>query len=144
MSTPPAPPPESTRVRNAVMPALVFPALVVTFVACIIISNIAATKGVVLFPALDFDAGPLTVDGLVTDGAFWLFPLSYVIGDIISEVYGFRAMRRVVAIGFVASIAAAAAFRKSLLLSVSFLLCLPEKPAANQGVPGIFLAFTYY
>lgn len=102
--------------RHAQVPRLLFPVLVVAFVVCIIISNIAATKGVVLFPGLDFAAGPLDVNGLVTDGAFWLFPLSYVIGDVISEVYGFRAMRKVVAIGFVTSIAAAAAFKIAIAL----------------------------
>ena len=47
---------------------------------------------------LDFDLGPLHVNGLPTDGAFFLFPLAYVLGDVISEVYGFRAMRRVIAL----------------------------------------------
>lgn len=98
-------------VRSAETPRLLFSILVVAFVVCIVISNIAATKGVVLFPGLDFSAGPLDVQGLVTDGAFWLFPLSYIIGDVISEVYGFRAMRKVVAIGFVAALASAIAFK---------------------------------
>lgn len=104
------------RARHAQTPRLLFPTLVVAFVVCIVISNIAATKGVVLFPGLDFEAGPLDVSGLVTDGAFWLFPLSYVIGDVISEVYGFRAMRKVVAIGFVASLASALAFQIAIEL----------------------------
>ena len=78
-----------------------FPILTGVFVGIMLISNIAATKAVVLFDSwLQFDLGPLHVDGLVTDGAFFLFPLSYVIGDVISEVYGFRAMRRTIATGF--------------------------------------------
>lgn len=66
-----------------------YPALLAIFVALLIVSNINATKGVEIF-------------GLVTDGAFFLFPLSYLIGDILSECYGFRATRRAVLIGFMA------------------------------------------
>ncbi|MBM7366937.1 queuosine precursor transporter [Gordonia hydrophobica] len=77
-----------------------FAVLTAVFVGVMLISNIAATKAVVLFDWLQFDLGPLHVNGLVTDGAFFLFPLSYVIGDVISEVYGFRAMRRTIASGF--------------------------------------------
>lgn len=74
-----------------------YPALVATFVALLIVSNINATKGVEIF-------------GLVTDGAFFLFPLSYVIGDILSECYGFRATRRAVLIGFMILAAAMMCF----------------------------------
>ena len=65
-----------------------------------LISNVTGTKGVLLFPELSFEFGFLSMDGLVTDGAFLLFPLAYVLGDVISEVYGFKAMRRVVLSGF--------------------------------------------
>ncbi|NLG48324.1 queuosine precursor transporter [Gordonia sp. (in: high G+C Gram-positive bacteria)] len=88
-----------------------YPALTALFVGVMLISNIAATKGVVLFDDwLQFDFGPLHVNGLVTDGAFFLFPLSYVIGDVISEVYGFRAMRRTIASGFAVILLASLCF----------------------------------
>ena len=74
--------------------------LVGAFVGVMLISNITGTKGVVLFDALSFELGPFSMDGLVTDGAFYLFPLAYVLGDVISEVYGFRAMRRTILTGF--------------------------------------------
>lgn len=96
-----------------------YPMLVGLFVGVMMISNITGTKGVVLFPDLRFDLGPLSVDGLVTDGAFYLFPLAYVLGDVISEVYGFRAMRRTILAGFCVL----------LLASVCFWLTI-ELPAA--------------
>jgi uncharacterized integral membrane protein (TIGR00697 family) len=77
-----------------------YPVLVAAFVGVMLISNITGTKGVVLFPFLSFELGPISMNGLVTDGAFYLFPLAYVLGDVISEVYGFKAMRRVIIIGF--------------------------------------------
>ncbi|WP_342022968.1 queuosine precursor transporter [Arthrobacter citreus] len=69
----------------------------------IVISNIGATKGVVL--------GPIFGDfSIVTDGGFFLFPLAYILGDVISEVYGFKAARRAIFTGFAVSAAAALSF----------------------------------
>ena len=79
--------------------------LTAVFVAIMLISNIAATKGVGLFGGW-----------LVTDGAFFLFPLSYVIGDVISEVYGFKAMRRTIYTGFAMMVLAAVAFTATIAL----------------------------
>ncbi|MFV9635000.1 queuosine precursor transporter [Mycobacterium neumannii] len=64
-----------------------YPTLVAVFTGLVLISNIAATKGVAFGP-------------LLTDGGFLVFPLTYVIGDVLSEVYGFKAARRAVIIGF--------------------------------------------
>ncbi|MEE4022323.1 queuosine precursor transporter [Gordonia sp. PKS22-38] len=95
--------------------------LLALFVGVMLISNITATKGVVLFEDwLHLSLGPIQLDGLVTDGAFYLFPLAYVLGDVISEVYGFRAMRRAILTGFVVS----------LLASICFWLTI-ELPAAE-------------
>jgi len=52
-----------------------------------LISNIASTKIVKLGP-FDFDGGTL------------LFPLAYIFGDILTEVYGFKKSRRVIWLGF--------------------------------------------
>lgn len=69
----------------------------------IVISNIGATKGVVL--------GPIVGDfSIVTDGGFFLFPLAYILGDVVSEVYGFKAARRAIFMGFGVAALAAASF----------------------------------
>ncbi len=57
------------------------------FVAVLLISNVASSKLVAL--------GPLTFDG----GTI-LFPISYIFGDILTEVYGYRKSRQVIWIGF--------------------------------------------
>jgi uncharacterized integral membrane protein (TIGR00697 family) len=88
-----------------------FPLLVALFVGVMLISNVTGTKGVVLFDDwLHIDLGPIQMNGLVTDGAFFLFPLAYVLGDVISEVYGFRAMRRTILAGFAVLILASLCF----------------------------------
>ena len=74
----------------------------------LIISNIGATKGVEFGP-LPFTL-PLIGNTIVTDGGFFLFPLAYVIGDLLSEVYGFRRARRAIVASFVAAAFAAVCF----------------------------------
>lgn len=69
----------------------------VLFVAFLLLSNIGATK-------------LINVGGLVFDGGAFLFPLTYVLGDVLSEVYGFRSARRAIILGFVASITASVVF----------------------------------
>ena len=65
------------------------------FVTVLIVSNIASSAKIVdwgvslLGLPLAFDAGTL------------LFPVSYIFGDVLTEVYGFRRSRRVIWTGFV-------------------------------------------
>jgi len=128
-------------VRFAKVPTSYFTTLVCVFVVGVVVSNIVATKGVLLFPGLEFDLGPLHVNGLVTDGAFWLFPFSYVIGDVISEVYGFKAMRKVVLLGFVIMAAVAGAFWITIALpAASFYPNQAALEAVIGVVPQILLA----
>jgi uncharacterized integral membrane protein (TIGR00697 family) len=67
------------------------------FVAVLLISNVASSKILVL--------GPFTFDG----GTI-IFPLSYIFGDILTEVYGYRKSRQVIWIGFACAILMAAVF----------------------------------
>jgi queuosine precursor transporter len=80
-----------------------YPILVAVFTALVIISNVTATKGVAFGP-------------IITDGGFIVFPLTYVIGDVLSEVYGFKAARRAILLGFSMNALAAAAFWVTIYL----------------------------
>lgn len=66
------------------------------FVAVLIISNVASSAKIV---NLGFSLFGIP---LAFDGGTLLFPLSYVFGDILTEVYGFRAGRKVIWTGFAA------------------------------------------
>jgi queuosine precursor transporter len=80
-----------------------YPMLVAVFTGLVLISNVTATKGVAF--------GPIIGDwSIITDGGFIVFPLTYVIGDVLSEVYGFAATRRAIFIGFAMEVLAAVAF----------------------------------
>lgn len=74
------------------------------FITVLLVSNVASSAKIVDlrvsllgFP-LAFDAGTL------------LFPLSYIFGDILTEVYGFKRSRRVIWMGFFALALSAAVF----------------------------------
>ncbi|CAJ1509782.1 queuosine precursor transporter [[Mycobacterium] burgundiense] len=94
-------PPEPT--GYARVGSVYYPILVAVFTALVIISNVTATKGV--------EFGPI-----ITDGGFLVFPLTYIIGDVLSEVYGFKAARRAVFLGFGMNALAAAVFWVTLYL----------------------------
>ena len=67
------------------------------FVTVLLISNVASTK-IVAFGPLTFDGGTI------------LFPLSYIFGDILTEVYGYARSRKVIWLGFLATLIMAATF----------------------------------
>ena len=61
--------------------------IITIFVTCLITANIIAVKVISL--------GPFTLPA-----AIFVFPLSYIFGDILTEVYGYRVARRVIWLGF--------------------------------------------
>jgi uncharacterized integral membrane protein (TIGR00697 family) len=66
------------------------------FVAVLLISNIASSAKIV-------DWGvtlPLVGLRLAFDGGTLLFPISYIFGDVLTEVYGYARGRRVIWVGF--------------------------------------------
>jgi uncharacterized integral membrane protein (TIGR00697 family) len=65
------------------------------FVAVLLVSNVASSAKIV-------DLGfSLFGVPMAFDGGTLFFPLSYVFGDVLTEVYGFRASRRVIWTGFI-------------------------------------------
>ncbi|BCN51996.1 queuosine precursor transporter [Prescottella equi] len=108
--------------------------LVALFTATLLISNICATKGVAFFVDQDVSVGPFQILPIITDGGFFLFPLAYVVGDVLSEVYGFKATRRAIYIGFGSLLLAAISFWLTQQLpSADFY----ENEAAFDAVVGV-------
>jgi len=69
-------------------PGRYYDVCVALFVMVLIVSNIASVK-LVGVGSLIFDAGTI------------LFPIAYILGDVITEVYGFKRLRRVLGLGVV-------------------------------------------
>lgn len=83
------------------------------FVTVLVVSNLTSNKVLVL--------GPFTFDG----GTI-LFPLAYIFGDVLTEVYGYKASRRVIWTGF-ACLA---------LMALTFGVVVVLPPDANWVLPG--------
>lgn len=66
------------------------------FITCLITSNIIAVKLINIF-------------GLVLPAAILIFPISYIFGDVLTEVYGYRQARRVIWLGFFCNLIAVVA-----------------------------------
>ena len=70
-------------------------ALTIGFVVVLLVSNLVGPK--------ICQVGPLPVVGtLLVSGAQLLFPITYICGDIFTEVYGYAASRRAIWFGFFA------------------------------------------
>jgi uncharacterized integral membrane protein (TIGR00697 family) len=96
--------------------------LVMAFFAVILVtSNVASSAKIV-----DLGFSIFNIP-LAFDGGTLLFPLAYVFGDILTEVYGFRASRRVIWVGFAAL---------ALSSLVFFVLRLLPAEAAWEGYAG--------
>ena len=96
-------------VRFASRGSSYFDVILALFCVVLVVSNIAATKGIE-FDVGSFSIGSVQILPIVTDGGAFLFPLAYILGDVISEVYGFRAARRAVLTGFAMALLAAGTF----------------------------------
>jgi uncharacterized integral membrane protein (TIGR00697 family) len=87
---------------NALSPWFV--TIVALFVTSLITANIVAVKLV-------------DINGIIVPaGTVTLFPLSYIIGDVLTEVYGFRRARLVIWLGFACNVIAVLAIYLTQLL----------------------------
>lgn len=68
-----------------------FIVLVALFITCLIAANITAVKLIAVF-------------GLLLPAAIVIFPVSYILGDVLTEVYGYRQARRVIWLGFLCNL----------------------------------------
>jgi len=78
------------------------------FVGVLILSNILAVKMV-------------QIGSFIFDGGTLLFPLSYIFGDVLTEVYGYKASRKVIWTGFIMLIV--------MSLNIFIIGLLPAEPS---------------
>ena len=78
------------------------------FVTSLIVSNIIAVK-------------VIDVAGMILPAAIIIFPISYILGDVLTEVYGFARARQVIWLGFLCNLfAVIAIFGGGLLPAAGF------------------------
>lgn len=107
--------------------------LIALFVGLIIVSNIISQK----FFQINLAGLTFTTDV----GTVLLFPVTYIFSDILTEVYGYSASRRVVWYGFAVNILVALVFTAAVALPHSPDFTSQEAFAAILGqVPGLVIA----
>jgi queuosine precursor transporter len=80
-----------------------FVAVAALFVTALVVSNIIAVK-------------LAAVSGRVFPAGLVIFPLSYLLGDVLTEVYGYRSARLVIWIGFACNLVAVLAIQAAIHL----------------------------
>lgn len=92
-------------------------------IACYLTANIMAVKLVAFGPITVFDAGTLT------------FPLAYMLGDVLTEVWGFKTAKKVIWLTFLCNI--------FLVLFTSIGVILPSPEYASETAEAYKLLFSY-
>jgi hypothetical protein len=108
-----------------------FPLVTAVFVTCLIISNIIAVKLAAF--------GPWFLPAAVI-----VFPVAYIFGDVLTEVYGYARARQVIWIGFACNLLAVAAIWIAGRLPAApfWNAGVYESPAAAQQAYDAILGFT--
>ncbi len=83
--------------------SLWFLLVVAGFITCLITANIIAVKLVGVF-------------GLILPAGTIIFPISYIFGDVLTEVYGYRQARKVIWLGFACNLIVVAAIWLAMVL----------------------------
>jgi queuosine precursor transporter len=93
----------------------------IAFVTVLLVSNTVASKIVQIGP-------------LFLSGATFFFPISYIFGDILTEVYGYRASRKIIWSGFIALI-----FMSLMYVLVQIVPAAPfwHNQAAYEAILGV-------
>lgn len=118
----------TTESQFAAKPRGNFDIVVALFCAFLLISNVSAVKLIQFGPDVDLFGFPILP--IITDGGAFLFPLTYILGDVLAEVYGMKGAKRAILIGFGVSI----------LASITFLIVGAAPPAADWGNQDAFNA----
>jgi uncharacterized integral membrane protein (TIGR00697 family) len=108
-----------------------FPLITAVFVTALIVSNIVAVKQI--------EIGPFKLTA-----ALLIFSVSYIFGDVLTEVYGYAKARQVIWIGFGCNLLAVIAFLTAGWLPVSSTWVLPgyTTPQASQAAYEAILGYT--
>lgn len=81
-----------------------FPILCAVFCACLLISNILAAKTFTL------------TEQIILPCAVIIFPIVYIVNDVLAEIYGFKKARQVIFLGFLLNLLAVISYNIAILL----------------------------
>ena len=78
--------------KNRMEQVTPFVVVTVLFVMCYVVSNLMAVKVIGFFGLFYFDAGTIT------------FPLAYMLGDVLTELWGYRTAQKTIMLAFLCNI----------------------------------------
>jgi queuosine precursor transporter len=105
-----------------------FVAIAAFFVTTLVVSNVIAVKLV-------------EIEGRIFPAGLVIFPLAYLLGDVLTEVYGYRAARQVIWLGFACNLLAVGAIQVAIQLPAAGFYVLDEAYADVLGTTWrLFLA----
>lgn len=82
------------------------------FVACLLISNILASK-------------TFTIGSIILPTAVIIFPVVYIVNDVMAEIYGYKKARNIILLGF--------AMNALAVIAYSIAIALPAPEFAAEG-----------
>ncbi|MBQ8773495.1 MAG: queuosine precursor transporter [Muribaculaceae bacterium] len=112
--------PFKNRINGSQLPLMIVTAL---FVTLYLVSNVMAVKVVSFLGIVYFDAGTIT------------FPFAYMLGDVLTELWGFRTARRIIWITFVCNV--------MLVLCTMIGVWLPSPDYMGETADAYNRVFTY-
>ena len=115
-----------------------FVVVVALFIAVLITSNIIAVKPITILPIAWF-GNP----AIVLPASIIIFPISYIVGDVLTEVYGFRIARGVIWLGFGANLLVVIALWLTGIIPGAFFWGESDQGAYGRilgQIPGILIA----
>ena len=115
-----------------------FVIIAVLFVTVLITSNIIAVKAITILPIQWFGSPEMVLPASII-----IFPISYIVGDVLTEVYGFRIARGVIWLGFGANLLVVIALWLTGIIPGAFFW--GESDQGSYGrilgqIPGILIA----
>jgi uncharacterized integral membrane protein (TIGR00697 family) len=102
---------KKTHNKNIVQNSNLYLFLIILFVSSIISANTVAVK-------------IISIIGFVLPAGVIVFPISYIIGDVLTEVYGFKKAKKAIMLGFIANL--------MFVLTVTVAKILPSAPVWND------------
>lgn len=80
-----------------------YPIITAAFCVCLIISNLLASKTFSFY-------------SIILPCAVVIFPIVYIVGDVLTEIYGFKLAKRTILLGFVLNLLAVIAYQIAIFL----------------------------
>ncbi len=112
--------------------------VVALFITVLITSNIIAVKPITILP-IQWFGDP----AVILPASIIIFPISYIVGDVLTEVYGFRVARGVIWLGFAMNLLVVIALWLTGLLPGAFFWGESDQGSYSRIlglVPGIVVA----